>query len=176
VEGGGGAAAFEAVYVASADRLVTQLYLVTGDVEEARDCVQEGFARAWLRWDDLARTADDPVAWVYTVSYRVAVSRFRRRLARDRVVRRLVAPTDLPGPSAEAVAVRDALARLPHGQRAAIVLHYYEGLTVDVIAGILGVTPSAVKARLVRGRAAMQPWVRDGRTPPAGVPTAGVRP
>jgi DNA-directed RNA polymerase specialized sigma24 family protein len=36
---------FEDVYAATADRLVRQIYRVTGDLEEARDCVQEGFAR-----------------------------------------------------------------------------------------------------------------------------------
>ena len=166
---------FEEIYVAAADRLVTQIYLVTGDVEEARDCVQEAFARAWLRWRSLCRGHDDPVAWIYTTSYRIAVSRFRRRLARDRAVRRLAAPAPSDKPSPDAVAVRDALARLPHGQRAALVLHYYEGLTVEAIARILMITPSAVKARLSRGRAALLPWVSDRRTPPAGLPVPGGR-
>lgn len=64
-------------------RLVLQVYLVTGDVEKAPDGVQDGFARAWLRWDTISRAGDDPVAWIYTVSYRIAVSRFRRRLAQQ---------------------------------------------------------------------------------------------
>lgn len=79
---------------------------MTGDVEEARDCVQEAFARAWLRWDGLAR-AHDPVAWVYTVSYRIAVSRFRRTMVHRRMVGRLAAgdrDAALPGPSPDAIA------------------------------------------------------------------------
>ena len=87
VGGATASASFEELYATAAARLVTQLYLVTGDVEEARDCVQEGFARAWLRWEALQRTADDPAAWIYAVSYRIAVSRFRRTLAHARALR-----------------------------------------------------------------------------------------
>jgi len=165
---------FADVYAAAADRLVTQLYLVTGDVEEARDCVQEAFARAWLRWASLSGDGD-PAAWVYTVGYRIAVSRFRRTVVHRRAVRRLAAGDAhavLPGPSADAVAVRDALARLPQGQRAALVLHYYEGRPVDEIASTLGVSAGTVKSRLSRGRAALHPLLDDRRTPAAGLPAA----
>ena len=192
---------FEAFYAGSARRLLTQLYLVTGDVEEARDCLQEAFARAWTRWDagrgratgpagpdgSAARDGsgdrsgeggdedgdredggiggraghEDPFAWVYTVGYRIAVSRFRRRLAFSRALRRTPDPAPVPGPGPDVTAVRDALATLPHGQRAALVLHYYQGLSVDEIAPVLGVTPSAVKSRLARGRAALAPLLAD---------------
>jgi RNA polymerase sigma-70 factor (ECF subfamily) len=158
---------FDVVYAEAADRLVTQLYLVTGDVEEARDCVQEAFARAWLRWDTLG-LSPSPLAWIYTVGYRIAVSRFRRAMVHRRAVRRLAddgAQSDLAGPSADAIAVRGALAQLPHGQRAALVLHYYEGKTVDDIAQLLGVSTGTVKSRLSRGRAALHPLLDDRPTP-----------
>ncbi|MFZ0161725.1 MAG: hypothetical protein WAL50_22070 [Kineosporiaceae bacterium] len=48
---------FEDLYAGNFGRLVTQVYFVTGDVEEARDCVQEAFPRAWLR----ARAALGPL-------------------------------------------------------------------------------------------------------------------
>jgi len=158
---------FEELYAGNADRLVTLIYLVTGDVEEARDCVQEGFARAWLRWNTLRHGAEDPVAWVYTVSYRIAVSRFRRA-----VTHRLAAgdpDAALPEPSPDTVAVRDALARLPQGQRAVLVQHYFGGLTVEAVAGTLGLSVSAVKARLARGRAALLPLLSDPPTPATGM-------
>lgn len=58
------------------------------------------------------------------------------------------ASTDLGG----AERVRLALARLPAEQREAIVLHDIQELSVDEIADVQGVSPSAVKSRLVRGR------------------------
>ena len=154
-------ATFEAFYAGSARRLLTQLYLVTGDVEEARDCLPEAYARAWLRWDGLHRDVADPFGWVYTVGYRIAVSRFRRRLAFGRALRRTPPTAVVPGPGPEVTAVRDALRTLPAGQRAALVLHYYQGMSVTEIAPLLGITPSAVKARLARGRAALAPLLDD---------------
>jgi RNA polymerase sigma-70 factor, ECF subfamily len=157
---------FEEFYAGSARRLLTQLYLVTGDVEEARDCLQEAFARAWLRWDGMRADTGDPFGWVYTVGYRIAVSQFRRRLAFTRALRRTPPVAPVTGPGPEVAAVRDALGTLPHGQRAALVLHYYQGLSVDEIAGILGVTSSAVKSRLARGRAALAPLLADEHAVP----------
>jgi RNA polymerase sigma-70 factor, ECF subfamily len=155
---------YEEFYSAAAGRLVTQLFLVTGDVEEARDCVQEAFARAWVRWETLSRDTLDPFGWVYTVGYRIAVSRFRRRMAYSRALRRSSPPGSIPGPTPEVVAVRDALATLPHGQRAALVLHYYQQLSVEEIARVLQISPSGVKSRLVRGRAALAPLLSEGET------------
>ena len=52
---------FDAFYASTVHRLTGQLSLLTGDREEARDCVQEAFERAWLRWDTVRR-ADSPEA------------------------------------------------------------------------------------------------------------------
>ena len=152
---------FESFYAWAAGRLVTQLFMVTGDLEEARDCVQEAFARAWLRWGTLGVEAGDPFAWVHTVAYRIAVSRFRRRLAHSRALRRSFLPGSVPGPTPEVVAVRDAMATLPQGQRAALVLHYFVGMPVEAVARTLGISPSGVKSRLARGRAALVPLLRE---------------
>lgn len=143
---------FAAFYAATADRLVGRLYLVVRDLEEARDCVQEAYARAWLRWSTLQ---DDPAGWVYTVAWREGVSRHRRRRTHDQVLHRLGLPSAAPGPEVETLAVRDALARVPVDQRAALVLHYLEDRDVTEVARILGLTESGAKSRLVRGRRAL---------------------
>jgi len=158
-----GERAFDALYLGSLNRLVSQLYLVTGDLEEARDCVQEAFSRAWLRWDRLQREADDPVAWVHRVAYRIAVSRWRRAQAGRRALHRMAVPPDQPGPTPDAVTVATALARLPHGQRAVVVLHYYEGLLVTEIARLLDLTPSGDKTRLLRARRTLGLLLADER-------------
>jgi RNA polymerase sigma factor (sigma-70 family) len=48
------------------------------------------------------------------------------------------------------------LGRLPRKQRAALVLHYYEGLTVDEIADVLGVAPGSVRSNVSRGLATLR--------------------
>jgi RNA polymerase sigma-70 factor (ECF subfamily) len=63
----------------------------------------------------------------------------------------LPAPASEPGPDV-AVLHRDeldrAFARLSTEQRAAIVLQYYRGLTLEEIAGILDVPVGTVRSRL----------------------------
>jgi RNA polymerase sigma-70 factor, ECF subfamily len=158
---------FEHFYGACADRLVTQLFFVTGDREEARDCAQEAMAKAWQQWASLDTSGDGPVGWVYTVAYRIAVSRFRRAVLNTRSLWRM--PIDeredeISG-SAEVIAVRDALSVLPLAQRAVLVLHYYEGLSVEAIAATVGLSPSGVKSRLARGRAALAQLLTDDENP-----------
>lgn len=53
------------------------------------------------------------------------------------------------------VDLRDAVDRLESKQRTAIILHYFEDLSISQIAEALEVTESAVKARLMRARTAL---------------------
>ncbi|GAA1970872.1 SigE family RNA polymerase sigma factor [Catenulispora subtropica] len=152
---------FDEVYAATAPRLIGQLYLVTGDLHDAQDCVQEAYARAWTRWDRLTRDGNDPVGWVKTTAYRLAVSRWRHYTAGLRAMARHGAPADLPPPSADAIAVRDALALLPKGMRAALVLYYLGGMRVAEVAEALDVPEGTVKARLSRGRTALAGLLAD---------------
>ena len=48
------------------------------------------------------------------------------------------------------------VAALPEKYRTVIHLHYYEGYSVEEIASLLGVTVSAVKMRMKRGRDALR--------------------
>jgi RNA polymerase sigma-70 factor (ECF subfamily) len=152
---------FEEFYTANAGRLVAQLYLVAGSMEEARDCVQDAFARAWLHWEALSRPDANPVAWVHTVGYRIAISGWRRRQAHRRALERHGTPRPAPPPSPDAVAVAAALAELPPGHRAVIILHYFEDQPIEQIARVLKLTPSGVKPRLMRARATLAPLLAE---------------
>ena len=110
---------FDAFYASTVHRLSGQLYLITGDRDEAGDCVQEAFERAWLRWDAV-RAADSPEAWVRTVARRLAVSRWRRVRNAATAWQRHGGPEDAAGhaaSSADRVALVAALQRLPGAQR-----------------------------------------------------------
>ena len=54
---------FAEFYTGAFPRLVGQLLLVTGDLHEAEEVVQEAFARASTSWSRL-RDYDVPEAWV----------------------------------------------------------------------------------------------------------------
>jgi RNA polymerase sigma-70 factor, ECF subfamily len=148
-------AEFDEFYTSSFGRVTGQLYAMIGDRDEAQDCVQEAFVRAWSRREALARAAY-PEAWVRTTAYRLAVSRWRRtRLSRRSADRALSARTQAAAVDESRVALVEALRRLPETQRQALVLHHLCDLPVRAVAREVGVPEGTVKARLSRGRAAL---------------------
>jgi RNA polymerase sigma-70 factor, ECF subfamily len=65
---------FTEFYAASFQRIVGQLYAMTGDRAEAQDAVQEAFVRARSQRGRLDRHAS-PEAWVRVTAWHLAVSR-----------------------------------------------------------------------------------------------------
>jgi RNA polymerase sigma-70 factor (ECF subfamily) len=145
---------FAAFYAGAFDRLLGQLFLVTGDLHEAEDIVQEAFARAAARWSRL-RHYDVPEAWVRRVAINLAADGLRRQRRRVALLLRLGAPPHVPAASAEALALAAALRTLPIAHRQAIVLHYLADLPVEEVARTLSVPPGTVKSWLARGRKAL---------------------
>jgi RNA polymerase sigma-70 factor (sigma-E family) len=145
---------FDEFYTATARRVVHHVYAVCGDLAEAQDVVQEAYARAWQRWSTLA-SYDNPEAWVRTVAWRLAASRWRTMRRRFAARFRLDPPQNTPGPTPDRVAVLAALRQLPEAQRRVVVLHYLYDLPVAEIATSTGMPSGTVKAYLSRARAAL---------------------
>ncbi|KQY62700.1 MULTISPECIES: SigE family RNA polymerase sigma factor [unclassified Nocardioides] len=151
---------FDDFYAASFSRLVGHLYVMTGNFTEAQDCVQEAFVRAWDHRRTL-RNVGSPEAWVRTVAWRIAISRFNRA-RRGRELNRLNeghAPPVVP--DVEHTALVTALRGITADQRRAIVLHHLCDLSVADVARETGVPTGTVKARLARGRAALAELLTD---------------
>ena len=158
------AAEFDDFYAGSFRPLVRQLYALTGDADEARDCVQEAFVRAWSRHRSLD-AAEHPEAWVRTTAQRLAVSRWRRWVRGRRDPDRALTAADVvPAVNESRVAVVAALQQLPYPQREALVLHHVADLPVAEIASQTGVPEGTIKARLSRGRAALAALLADDVT------------
>lgn len=143
------------LYVASYQRLVLQLYPVTGDLGEAQEVVQEAFVKLLASPRRLSGL-DNPEAWLRTVALNQARNRLRRGRLLRRLLRRVEAkPAEVPGASPDHVALMAALRTLPAGQREAIALHYLADLPVAEVAELQQVSAGTVKSRLSRGRAAL---------------------
>ena len=147
---------FEELYTSAFGRLVGQLFLVTGDLHEAEEVVQEAFTRAAGRWHRL-REYDQPELWVRRVAINLATDgrrRVRRRLA---VLAQLDAEAAavVPPISVDGLAVAAALATLPRRQRQVVVLHYLLDLPVGEVARQLSMPVGTVKSRLARARSAL---------------------
>jgi RNA polymerase sigma-70 factor, ECF subfamily len=146
---------FDELYAASFRRITSQVYAMIGNLDEATECVQEAFARAWAHRRKLDK-AEYPEAWVRTTAYRLAVSRWRRVKLSRRPADRAVSPAMWTESADESrVALVAALRKLPEAQRQALVLHHLCDLPVQDVAREVGAPEGTVKARLSRGRAAL---------------------
>ena len=147
--------AFEVFFRESYDGLVRALTPVAGEVVAAEELVQEAMARAYDRWERVV-AMESPVGYVYATAVNLHRRCRRRAIFRPPFERHQSAAAD----PAEAIVLRNdllaAVARLPAGQRDALLL--VEWLGVDSVSAgrILGIEPSSVRARVHRARAALQ--------------------
>lgn len=143
---------FESFAAARWPRLLRTAYLLTGDHHEAEDLVQVTLAKLYPAWPRV-RGLDEPDAYVRRALVNNNLSRFRKR----RVVQ-LLTPR-LPERAQEGGAARaeerslllEALGTLPPRQRAVVVLRYWEDLSEQQAAEVLGCSPGNVKSQASRG-------------------------
>lgn len=131
--------------------------LIVGDREVAQEVCQEAFAAAFSHWAKVSRY-ERPGAWVRRVAIRHAIrvaSRDRKRervaraVAEDRTSERRTDDAWNSDVHDELVAV---LKQLSPNQRAAVVLHHLQDLTVSDVAADLGCSVSTASVHLHRGR------------------------
>ena len=146
---------FDEFYRARYGALVRTLFLQTGDVSRAEECAQEAFLRAWQQRRQLQ--SSDPIRWVTQVGFRLAVSDWRRTHRLARALSRVGAPAPVPPHAPENLLyVMELMQRLPNEQRSVVVLHYFNDLSVNGVADVLGISPGTVKSRLSRARDQMR--------------------
>src|SRR5437870_8156820 len=123
----------------------------------AEDLTQETFVRAYRARHRYTPTAP-PGAWLRRIGINLAISYLRRqKLARILPARLYIAPDRREYDRAEARdVVTKALGTLSPKLRAAIVLHYYDGLTREEIASVLGVPAGTVASRIAKAVAIMR--------------------
>jgi RNA polymerase sigma-70 factor (sigma-E family) len=142
--------ALRAVFDVHYTRLVRLAVLLTGSTAVAEDIVQDAFAQVVRRWHDIS----EPVAYL-----RLAVVNGCTSWGRSQTRQRRIRPDGASvsaAISADAIAVRQALAELPAEQRACVVLRYYGGFTEQEVATTLGCSVGTVKSRVHRALARMR--------------------
>lgn len=151
---------FGEVYYASYRSVLRAVILLVATPEDAHDVVQDAYARAYARWDDV-RHLDSPVAWVRKVAVNAAVDvRRREQRGRRAYLRWLGRPVPAPSADGDRVDIGRALAALPRAQQQVIVLHYLADLSVAQIAAETGRPVGTVKTNLARGRSALAALLR----------------
>jgi RNA polymerase sigma-70 factor (ECF subfamily) len=141
---------FDDFFASKYESLVRALFLITGDLGEAEDSVQEGMARALQHWDRVGEMTS-PAGYVYATAVNFHRRTMRRHLLQKGVIESLPRSRAAPDPHS-ALEIRSALQTLPVRQRSALVLVDWLGFTSEEAAGVLGIRASALRTRLHRGR------------------------
>jgi RNA polymerase sigma-70 factor (sigma-E family) len=147
---------------AAAPKLRRTAYLLTGDRHRADDVVQQTLTRVYVKWQRV-RGADDIDAYVHRMLVRAFQEERRSRWWGVRLLDRTPEPVPrdiAPGDAVvDAVAMRQALAAVPAGQRVVLVLRFYADLSVEQTAEVLGCSTGNVKSQTARGLAALRRWL-----------------
>jgi RNA polymerase sigma-70 factor (sigma-E family) len=141
---------YDDLYSALWPRLVRTAYAVSGDLGVAEDAVQTAFAKAYRSWRRISRL-EAPEAYLRRMAVNEVLN--DRRLARRRHEISSAEPPEstATGRSGDDALVQDEMWRvvlsLPPRQRAVLVLRYYEDLSEQQIADVLGCRPGTVKSQ-----------------------------
>ncbi len=145
---------FVAFFRSNEPRLRQALVALRGP-EDGRDATAEALTWAWENWHRL-RDMENPVGYLYRVGH-----------SRSRPPRPPIGP-NWPGPSAASSPQNDdeleaALARLPIGQRTAVVLVHGCDWSYDETAAAMGISKSSVGTHLRRGLAKLRRELEERR-------------
>lgn len=135
------------------ERLLKSAFLICGDWHLADDLVQEALIRCYPRWDRII-SGGDPYPYLRQSVVRLCIDHSRRPSRRELAV---VVPAEEPlydEPDFEHLLT--ALRGIPVGQRTALVLRHWEGLSVEETAAVTRTSAGTVKSQTSRGMQALR--------------------
>jgi RNA polymerase sigma-70 factor (ECF subfamily) len=146
---------FERVARLAAPRLLGYLGRRVQPPADAADVLAEVLLVAWRRLSAMPADDSEAVSWLFGVARLVLANQRRGEARRHALAARLRAELETltpDEPSAESLAVRAALARLPSGDRELLSLVAWEGLSPAEAADVLGIPATVARKRLQRAR------------------------
>jgi RNA polymerase sigma factor (sigma-70 family) len=144
---------FDALYRAQLLPMVRLAHLITGSNLAAEDLVHEAFLKVAPRYD----AVDRPAAYLRTV----VVNECRMWLRRRGVEQRHATTDDRPTLPPELDETWTALARLTPKRRIALVLRFYEDLSLEAVAEVMGCRLGTAKSLVHRGLESLRKELTD---------------
>ena len=145
------------LYDAYGDMLFRLAYSILLNRADAEDAVQDIFIKIIGKIPDFADKTQEK-AWLTRVLVNHCRDQLRKRKLRlytplEDVLALGEAEPSVPGPEENGgTGLLQAVLALGEKYREPLILHYFEGFSVEEVSGILGIGLSAVKMRLSRGR------------------------
>jgi RNA polymerase sigma-70 factor (sigma-E family) len=155
-------------------RLRRTAFLLCGDWHTAEDLAQATLAKMFVSWRRISRQ-DAAQAYATRTLVNTYLASRRRKRGSELLLARL------PDRAVEAAApelrivVLDALATLPPKARAVVVLRYWEDLSIEQVANLLGCSPGNVKSQSARSLDKLRALLAGATTqacPPGHMPPA----
>ena len=146
--------ALAAVYDRYSGMLSSVLNRILRDSQSAEEILQDIFYQLWRTAAQFDSSRGSLPGWLLVIGRNRAISRLRRHnpaSGEELLENTIVLPTNLESAIAQQqlmTKVKGAMDGLPNGQRAALELAYFEGLTHSEIAARTGDPLGTVKTRL----------------------------
>ena len=142
--------------------MVAIAYSVVSDHQLAEDAAQESFARALVSLRKLKKqTRFAP--WLAAICRNVAkdmvASKVRQISTKD------FSQTARNNTDENAPVIRRAIEQLPISAKELVVLRYYNGLSYEQIASVLGISQAAINGRLTRAKRKMADYLKRNGFP-----------
>jgi RNA polymerase sigma-70 factor (ECF subfamily) len=169
----GQTAAFGKLVEKYQDRLFNTVVHLAGNVEDARDVVQEAFVQAFVKLDTF-RGSSAFYTWLYRIAFNISAGQRRKHRPVGSIDRKGeqigLDPMDNGNGPVEQLEqeeccqqVRRALRRLTDEHRKILVLREIDGCNYETIAGILDLPVGTVRSRLHRARMQLREELEGGR-------------
>jgi RNA polymerase sigma-70 factor (sigma-E family) len=136
----------------ASSRLMATAFLLCGDWHTAEDLAQTTLAKVFAAWWRI-RNRDAVHAYAQRTLLNTYLAHYRRRQRREMLtadVEALAERVVEPQTPELRLALIDALATLPPSARAVVVLRYWEDMSIDQVAALLGCSTGNVKSQSAR--------------------------
>ena len=133
--------------------LFKSCFLILKNKQDAEDVVQETFYK-YITNSKIFASKEHKKAWLLRVSYNICKNMIRFKtmhahVSFDEVERYIVNKSNTTN---EDILDLIEVSNMSYENKCVVILHYFEGYSIDETASILDITPSAVKKRLQRAR------------------------
>jgi RNA polymerase sigma-70 factor (ECF subfamily) len=173
----GNSAAFRTIVDQYQDMIFRTAYSFLGNRADAKDAVQDVFLRVYRRLSSY-----DPRYPFRPWLYKVAVNQIRTSYGRmkrisgketqsddiidqdEKFSGKISEPLDSLVESEQKERINQAVSHLKEPVKTAVILYYFEGLTVDETADVLKVSRENIKSKLHRGRKKIRDFFSENAT------------
>lgn len=153
----GDQAAFQQLVERHIDALFRYALRLCGSHQRAEDLCQDTWLKVWTKADSFNPRRSQANTWLFSILHNGFVDSVRKHSpALDNEAEQLMEDTNTPEKSvlaaAQNEALEGALANLPESQRAAVLLHYFQGFTNAQVAQIMDSSERAVESLIARAK------------------------